>query len=76
MKDAHARILINLGTRIRKLREKKQLDQKQFAFNCEISRTQLHLIERGMGNPRLATLIKIAEGLETTPEVLFQFQSE
>jgi transcriptional regulator with XRE-family HTH domain len=53
-----------LGARIKELREEKNLDQKAFAFDCEIARTQLHMIENGKTNPRLLTLIKIANGLE------------
>lgn len=53
-----------LGLRIKELREAKGLDQKAFAFDCEIGRTQLHMIENGKTNPRLGTLIKIAHTLE------------
>lgn len=53
-----------LGAKIKQLREEKGLDQKSFAFDCEIGRTQLYMIENGKTNPRLLTLIKIADGLE------------
>ena len=53
-----------LGEKIKQLREEKNLDQKAFAFDCEISRTQLHMIENGKTNPRLLTLIKITNALE------------
>ena len=53
-----------LGQRIKDLREEKGLDQKAFAFDCEIGRTQLHMIENGKTNPRLLTLMKIASALE------------
>lgn len=53
-----------LGARIKRLREEKSLDQKAFAFDCEIGRTQLYMIENGKTNPRLLTLMKIANGLE------------
>jgi putative transcriptional regulator len=53
-----------LGARIKALREEKGLDQKAFAFDCEIGRTQLHMIENGKTNPRLFTLMKIANTLE------------
>lgn len=55
-----------LGARIKQLREEKGLDQKTFAFECEIGRTQLHMIENGKTNPRLLTLMKIAKGLEVS----------
>ncbi len=53
-----------LGARIKQLREERGLDQKAFAFDCEIGRTQLYMIENGKTNPRLLTLIKISNGLE------------
>lgn len=34
-----------------------------FAFDCELGRTQLYMIENGKTNPRLSTLQKIANGL-------------
>ncbi|TPN86850.1 helix-turn-helix transcriptional regulator [Aquimarina algicola] len=53
-----------LGARIKQLREEREIDQKSFAFDCEIGRTQLYMIEKGRTNPRLLTLMKIADGLE------------
>ena len=53
-----------LGVKIKQLREEKGLDQKTFAFDCEIGRTQLHMIENGKTNPRLGTLLKISSALE------------
>ena len=59
-----------LGAKIKSLREQKSLDQKSFAFYCEIGRTQLYMIENGKTNPRLLTLMKIAEGLGVTVDEL------
>ncbi len=64
MNTKEDRYFKKLGLRIKELREQKGLDQKAFAFDCEIGRTQLHMIENGKTNPRVLTLIKIANGLE------------
>ncbi|WP_190810626.1 helix-turn-helix transcriptional regulator [Flagellimonas sp. S3867] len=69
-KDAY---LVELGLRIKKLREEKGIDQKSFAFDCGIGRTQLYMIEKGKTNPRLLTLIKIADGLGVSLSELFGF---
>ncbi len=61
-----------LGAKIRRLREEKEIDQKSFAFDCEIGRTQLYMIENGKTNPRLLTLIKIANGLELSVSELLK----
>lgn len=55
---------IKLGIKIKALREELGLDQKAFAYECEIARTQLYMIENGKTNPRLGTLLKIATALE------------
>ena len=61
-----------LGSRIKELREEKGMDQKSFAFDCGIGRTQLYMIENGKTNPRLLTLMKIAKGLEISISELLQ----
>ncbi|MCE7995155.1 MAG: helix-turn-helix transcriptional regulator [Roseivirga sp.] len=61
-----------LGARIKQLREERGLDQKAFAFDCEIGRTQLYMIENGKTNPRLLTLMRIAKGLEVTVSDLLE----
>ena len=60
--------LLTLGQRIKTLREERGFDQKSFAFDCDIGRTQLYMIENGKTNPRLLTLLKIAAGFEMTLE--------
>ncbi|WP_067036909.1 helix-turn-helix domain-containing protein [Allomuricauda sp. CP2A] len=63
MNTQNVTYLVKLGTRIKELREEKGVDQKSFAFDCGIGRTQLYMIENGKTNPRLTTLLKISEGL-------------
>ncbi len=61
-----------LGARIKDLRGKKGLYKKSFAFFCEVGRTQLYMIEKGKTNPRLLTLMKIAEGLNISVDELLK----
>lgn len=64
MNTKESKYFQKLGAKIKRLREEKGIDQKSFAFDCEIGRTQLYMIENGKTNPRLLTLMKIADGLE------------
>ncbi|MFC0184414.1 helix-turn-helix domain-containing protein [Pseudarcicella hirudinis] len=64
MNTEEEKYIKKLGAGIKALREERSLDQKAFAFDCEIGRTQLHMIENGKTNPRLFTLMKIANALE------------
>ena len=72
MNTTDEKYLKYLGVRIKKLREERGIDQKSFAFDCEIGRTQLYMIEKGRTNPRLLTLMKIADGLEISISELLQ----
>ena len=62
----------SLGLNVKQLREAKGVDQKSFAFDCEIGRTQLYMIENGKTNPRLSTLMKIANGLDISVDQLLK----
>ena len=64
MKKVDVDYFLRLGAHIKKLREKKGVDQKAFAFDRDIARTQMHHIEKGQVNMRFLTLKKIADELE------------
>ena len=72
MIDGNVLLFNTIGLRIKHLREKKGIDQKAFAFDCEISRTQLHHIEKGEVNVRLGTLNKITLELEISLSEFFK----
>ena len=49
----------NLGKVIFRLREKKRLTQEQLCLLCDINRSYLFKIEKGLANPSLKILNKI-----------------
>ena len=62
-----------LGRRVRSLRKEIRISQEELAFRADIDRTYISQIERGVGNPSLLVLVKIAEVLRVTvPELLFE----
>ena len=61
-----------LGTRIRELRLKKGWSQEQFADICDIHRSHMGEIERGETNLTLATMLVIAQKLESSIAALFR----
>lgn len=61
--DRHSLFLQGLGLRISLLREAQGLSQRQFASMIELDRATLIHIECGVGNPKIRTLAKIADGL-------------
>lgn len=60
------------GKVVRQLRKQKGLSQEQLADLCELDRTYISLIERGLRQPTLKTLFRIACSLQITPSELIQ----
>jgi len=56
-------ILVTLGNRIRRLRERNGISQEAFADNCGLHCTAVGLIERGRSIPRPDTLLTVSEHL-------------
>jgi transcriptional regulator with XRE-family HTH domain len=51
-------------------RRKAGLTQEELADRCGLHRTEISLLERGGREPRLGTLVKLAEALGVPPERL------
>jgi transcriptional regulator with XRE-family HTH domain len=59
-----------LANNVRRLRKVVGLSQEELAFQCEIDRTYISKVERGVANPSLLILARIAEVLEVSIEEL------
>jgi transcriptional regulator with XRE-family HTH domain len=62
----------DLGQRIRELRKKKNWSQHTLGNMCGLHRSHMGAIERGQSNITLASLLKIAENLDTSLSGLFK----
>lgn len=56
-------IVIKLGKKIRKIREKKRMSQEGLAFEANLHRTYISDIERGLRNVSIKNIEKIAKAL-------------
>ena len=61
-----------LGYRIRYLRQNKGLSIEALALEAEINRNYLGDLERGMRNPTVVVLNKIAKALDVDLRTLFE----
>jgi len=66
-------IIKTLGKRIAKLRKNKGLTIEKLAYENDLSKGNLSEIERGLRDPKITTLEKIAKGLEISLGELFDF---
>jgi len=55
---------VQLGKRIRALRNDLNISIEELAFRCDINRNYLSDLERGTRNPTLKVIDKIAKGLQ------------
>lgn len=57
-------LLALLAKNVRNLRKEVGLSQEELAFECEIDRTYISKVERGIANPSLLVLFKISNVLK------------
>lgn len=60
------------GRKIRELRALNSISQEELAWACALDRTYISGIERGIRNPSLKNILKIANALKIKPSVLFE----
>lgn len=61
------RLQNTFGQVLKELRDENGLSQQQLAFDSELDRTYISLLERGLRLPTLGTIFKIAEVLKISP---------
>ena len=61
-----------VGLNVRRLREARGLSQEQLAFEAELHRTYISGVERGVRNPTVTVLAKIAQALKVSPDQLLR----
>ncbi|HEY2536144.1 MAG TPA: helix-turn-helix transcriptional regulator [Solirubrobacteraceae bacterium] len=59
------------GLTIREIRNRRGVSQESLALRCALDRTYLSGIERGVRNPSLTNILKIAAALHVHPSELF-----
>ncbi|MEZ5901215.1 MAG: helix-turn-helix transcriptional regulator [Hyphomicrobiaceae bacterium] len=61
-----------LGLNLKKLREEQGFSQESFADHCGLHRTYISGIERGVRNPTVVILDRIAKALKVPPGQLLE----
>lgn len=61
-----------LGRNVRAARKEMGWSQEDLAFETEIDRTYISGIERGVRNPSLDMIVKLAKTLRVTPSELLR----
>ncbi|MGE0760425.1 MAG: helix-turn-helix domain-containing protein [Pirellulaceae bacterium] len=61
-----------VGLNVQRLRKNRGWSQEDLAFACGLHRTYVSGVERGIRNPTIVILAKIAAALETSPDRLLR----
>lgn len=68
----HKGVASKLGARVRDLRQTKGLSQEEFADRVGIDRTYISGVERGVRNPTVQVLHRVARALGVSLSELFK----
>lgn len=60
------------GMVLRELREKNNLSQEKLAEYCDLDRTYISLLERGLRQPTISTIFKLSEALHLKPSSMVE----
>jgi transcriptional regulator with XRE-family HTH domain len=63
---------IAFGKVLRRLRMKNSLTQEKLAFESDLQRNYVSLIERGINQPTITTIFKLAAALKLQPSSMIQ----
>lgn len=61
-----------VGANVHRLRTEQGLSQEELGFEAGLDRTYVSGVERGVRNPTITVLGKLAKGLKVDPAVLLQ----
>jgi transcriptional regulator with XRE-family HTH domain len=61
-----------VGKRIKEIREKKSISQKDLSFSADLDRSYIASVESGQRNISIVNLEKIANALDVTLSELFK----
>ena len=62
-----------VGKNVRRYRELKGLSQEELAFDADLHRTYVSGVERGIRNPTVLIVAKLANALGVDPAKLLEF---
>ena len=60
------------GKVLREKREENHISQEKLAEYCDLDRTYISLLERGLRQPTITTIFKLAKALKISPSALIE----
>lgn len=60
------------GKVLREMRDENQISQEKLAEYCDLDLTYISLLERGLRQPTITTIFKLAKALNISPSTLIE----
>ena len=76
MSGGNEKLPTSFGKVLSEVRLRAGLSQQSLALECELDRTYISLLERGLRQPSLFTLFRLAETLSLTPSRLVRLTEQ
>jgi transcriptional regulator with XRE-family HTH domain len=67
---------VAFGRVLRELRQEKGLSQEALALNANLQRNYISLVERGVNQPTITTILKLAAALNVKPSRMMEMTSQ
>ena len=74
LKSNYVKVQIAFGSKLKQIRESKDLSLGDVALNCSLDATKISKIENGKFNIQLSTIFELATGLGVEPKELLDFK--
>ena len=65
-------VIETFGKVLRELRGENNISQEKLAEYCDLDRTYISLLERGLRQPTITTIFKLAKALNISPSTLIE----
>jgi len=65
-------VIETFGNVLRELRDENNISQEKLAEYCDLDRTYISLLERGLRQPTITTIFKLAKALNISPSALIE----
>ena len=75
-KQEQVKVASAFGAAVRRLRRGKDISQTELGALADMDRVHISLLERGLQEPRLSTIVNLARGLGVSPGELVDMAFE
>ena len=74
--ESNEKQTINIGEILKELRKERQISQEELAYQSNLDRTYISMLERNIKQPTITTIFALAHALNVKPSTLIRIVEE